>query len=184
MSLQNIYYKIKYLFYTILYKIIYYNTIKINGFQNIRGKLTIKKFKKFGNLFIEFSKGSFLKKNVIVQGSGRLFLGENSYISSYSVIGVNDSVTIGNNVIIADSISIRDTDHNYNQLDIPIREQGISTAPIKINDNVWIGHGVVITKGVSIGSGAIIAANAVVTKDVPRNAIVGGVPAKIIKIRS
>ena len=54
---------------------------------------------------------------------------------------------------------------------------------VEIKDNVWIGYGAVITKGVTIESGVIIGANAVVTKDVPANAIVGGVPAKIIKFR-
>lgn len=85
--------------------------------------------------------------------------------------------------MIASSVSIRDTDHRFDRLDIPMISQGIVTAPIVIKDNVWIGHGAVITKGVTIESGAIIAANAVVTRDVPANAIMGGVPAKLIKYR-
>ena len=65
-----------------------------------------------------------------------------------------------------------------------MKNQGIHTSPIIIEDDVWVGYGAVITKGVTISKGAIIGANAVVTKDVPKYAIVGGVPAKIIKYRS
>jgi acetyltransferase-like isoleucine patch superfamily enzyme len=86
--------------------------------------------------------------------------------------------------MIANAVSIRDTDHNFKDLDIDMLQQGIQTEPVYIKDNVWLGHGVVITKGVTIHSGAIVAANAVVTKDVPENAIVEGVPAKIIKYRN
>ena len=85
--------------------------------------------------------------------------------------------------MIADSVSIRDTDHEFGDIDRNMIDQGITTQAIRIGDNVWIGYGVVITKGVNIGQGAILGANAVVTKDVPNNAIVGGVPAKIIRYR-
>ncbi|MBT8255235.1 MAG: acyltransferase [Bacteroidia bacterium] len=86
--------------------------------------------------------------------------------------------------MIADAVSIRDTDHNFQDDSIPMNKQGFSTAPVKIMDNVWLGYGAVITKGVTIGSGAIVGANAVVTSDVPENAIVGGVPAKIIRYKN
>ena len=72
---------------------------------------------------------------------------------------------------------------NFQDINIPMKNQGIHTSPIIIEDDVWIGYGAVITKGVTIRKGAIIGANAVVTKDVPEYAIVGGVPAKIIKYR-
>jgi len=86
--------------------------------------------------------------------------------------------------MIADAVSIRDTNHNFKNINIPMRNQGINTSPIIIKDDVCIGYGAVINKGVTIGQGAIIGANAVVTKDVPEFAIVGGVPAKIIKYRN
>lgn len=134
-------------------------------------------------LRIIFKPNSRIKSTVIIQGSGTLVIGENSYISSFCVIGVNNSITIGKNVMIADGVSIRDTDHNFSDINIDIIKQGKSTQPITIQDNVWIGHGAVITKGVTIHSGAIIAANAVVTKDVAKNTVVGGVPAKLLKHR-
>lgn len=124
------------------------------------------------------------ENDVVMQGSGKIIIGRNSYISSYSVIGINESLKIGKNVMIADNVTIRDTNHAFNRLDIPMMQQGIVTSPIVIEDDVWIGHGVIITSGVTICTGAIVAAGAVVTKDVPAYAIVGGVPAKIIKYRT
>ena len=120
---------------------------------------------------------------VVIQGIGKLVLGDRSYISEYSTIGVNYSITIGKDVMIATNVSIRDTDHVYDNFDVCMNKQGINTEPIIIEDNVWICHGAVVTKGVNIGTGAIVAANAVVTKDVPENALVAGVPAKVIKYR-
>ena len=73
--------------------------------------------------------------------------------------------------------------HNYEKIDIPIHAQGEEFDPIDIGDDVWIGINVIVLAGVSIGDHAIIAAGAVVTKDVPMYAIVAGVPAKVIKYR-
>jgi acetyltransferase-like isoleucine patch superfamily enzyme len=86
--------------------------------------------------------------------------------------------------MIAQLVSIRDTDHGYKRMDIPMNQQGIETDSVAIGNDVWIGHGVLITKGVTIGEGAIVAGGAVVTKDVPAFTIVGGVPAKLIKQRT
>lgn len=134
-------------------------------------------------LHIDLGPRTVLFPYVLIQGSGKVSLGDRSYIGSFSVIGCNDKVEIGKGVMIAQNVSIRDTDHGFEDIHVPMIDQGIRTAPVIIHDNVWIGHGAVITKGITIGSGAIVAANAVVTKDVPENAIVGGVPAKIIRYR-
>lgn len=122
--------------------------------------------------------------HVILQGSSKIEIGNNSFIGSYSVIGANELVKIGANVMIAQAVSIRDTDHAFSDLTIPMIEQGISTAPVIIEDDVWVGYGAVITKGVRIGKGSIIAANAVVTKDVEPYSIMGGVPARLLKKRN
>jgi acetyltransferase-like isoleucine patch superfamily enzyme len=92
-------------------------------------------------------------------------------------------IKIGKNVMISEMVTIRDTNHIFVNKDIPMIDQGIEAKGIQIEDDVWIGHGVVILPGVTVGRGAILAAGAVVTKNVPINAIVGGVPARIIRSR-
>lgn len=85
------------------------------------------------------------------------------------------SVEIGDDTLIAEMVTIRD--HGPK----PYRRQGFVSAPIRIGQNVWIGNKVTITKGINIGDNSVVAANAVVTKDVEPNVVVGGVPARIIK---
>ncbi len=172
-------------FWTIIAKLKYFPFLNLEkGAYIQKGVKIIPFFIDNKKLSIKLEANSHIKSNVIIQGSGKLILGENSYISYNSIIGVNEYIEIGKNVMIAQNVSIRDTDHNFNRLDIPMIEQGISTSPIIIEDDVWIGYGAIITKGVKIGKGAIVAAGAVVTKDVPNFAIVGGVPAKVIKFRN
>ena len=84
--------------------------------------------------------------------------------------------SIGDNVFIGHNVVLATIDHDLNPYD-----RSNHFAPIHIGDRVWIGSSAVITKGVTIGNGSVVAAGAVVTKDVPENVIVGGVPAKIIK---
>ena len=178
--IYKVFNKIRYL----LFKLKYSRTIKFEGGNRVGKRVTINKYSyNNGNLKIVLKNKSSIRNDVIIQGSGHFVLGEKSFIGSYSVIGCNERITVGKNCMIAQSVSIRDTDHNFEDLNKPMIEQGITTGVISIEDNVWIGYGAVITKNITIEEGAIIAANAVVTKDVPKNAIVGGVPAKIIRIR-
>lgn len=170
-------------FYTQLFLLKYYPLIERQGKLTVGKGVTVKPFFYWGKITLSFGENVRIFNHVIFQGSGSLKIGKNSFINPYSVIGVNQEIQIGENVMIATGVSIRDTDHNFEDLTKPMISQGIKTAPIFIRDNVWVGHGAVITKGVTINDGAIVAANAVVTKDVPKNAIVGGVPAKLIKFR-
>jgi acetyltransferase-like isoleucine patch superfamily enzyme len=134
-------------------------------------------------LKVILEKNAHIYSHVLLQGSGVLHFGENSFIGSFSTIGCNEKVWIGDNVMMAQSVSIRDTDHNFSDSDVPMNRQGVSISPVVIGNNVWLGHGAVILKGVTIGDGAIIAAGAVVTSDIPSNAIAGGVPARVIRYR-
>lgn len=106
----------------------------------------------------------------------RSSIGDNTYI--------NGSISIGNDVMMAPNCALIAASHNYSRTDIPMNKQGSFSERIVIGNDVWIGYGVIINKGIHIGNGAIIGAGSVVTKDVPDYAIVGGVPAKIIKYRS
>lgn len=106
-------------------------------------------------------------------------------IGDYTRIGIHCTVigpvTIGSHVNLAQGIVVTALNHNFGKTSLRIDEQGISTQPITIGDDVWIGANAVILPGVTIGKHVVVAAGAVVTKDVPDNSIVGGVPAKILK---
>ncbi|WP_438273421.1 acyltransferase [Zhongshania guokunii] len=120
----------------------------------------------------------------VFQGSGNIIFGEGTFCGEYCVFGCNQSILIGENVMIAPAVTIRDSDHVFVNTDIPMVKQGISVDPVRIMNDVWIAHGAVILKGVTIGEGAIVAAGAVVTIDVEPYTIVGGIPAKKISQRS
>ena len=106
-------------------------------------------------------------------------------IGDYTRIGIHNTiigpVCIGNHVNLAQGITITALNHNFEDASKRIDEHGISTKPVVIGDDVWIGANAVILPGVTIGSHCVVAAGAVVTKDVPDNCVVGGVPAKVIK---
>jgi acetyltransferase-like isoleucine patch superfamily enzyme len=112
-------------------------------------------------------------------------IGDNCSIGEYCHITSTNSIIIGNNVLTGRRITITDNSHGSTlreELDIPPSKRKIfSKGPVIIEDNVWIGDKASIMAGVHIGKSVIIAANSVVTKDVPNNVVVGGVPAKIIK---
>ena len=110
-------------------------------------------------------------------------------IGDYSGVGVNCLVSgrtyIGDHVMMGPDCIMYSYSHAYDRLDIPMDQQGFEDpTPIHIGDDVWIGARVIILPGVTVGSHCIIGAGAVVTKDVPDYAIVGGVPAKVIRYRT
>lgn len=113
--------------------------------------------------------------------SSQVSLGNNSSIGDESYI--LGKLVIGEDVMMAARCAFIASNHNINCLDIPMNLQSGTDEPIIIEDNVWVGYDCKIMAGVHIKSGAVIGAGAVVTKDVPQNAIVGGIPAKVIKYR-
>ena len=115
--------------------------------------------------------------------SSHISLGDNSGIGIDA--SLNGSVIIGKNVMMGPKCTMYSRNHSFDRLDIPMCEQGFQQEKtIIIDDDVWIGGHVILLPGVHVGKGAIIGAGAVVTKDVPDYAIVGGNPAKIIKYRN
>ena len=126
---------------------------------------------------------SALRRGVWLHGPGRIEIGSRTSINDYSTIVAMEHVSIGSDVMFAPYCYILDVDHVIADPSMPIRDQGYAVSPVIIEDDVWLGAGVVVTKGVTIGKGAVVAANSVVTKDVPPFAIVGGNPAKLIKMR-
>lgn len=108
-------------------------------------------------------------------------------IGNYSELGTNciiqSNTFIGDNVIMGPDVKIYTKNHKFDSVQIPIQYQGHTTEKTTIGNDVWIGANVIITPGVSIGNHVVIAAGAVVTKGVPDYAIVGGVPAKVLRYR-
>ncbi|HRN16962.1 MAG TPA: acyltransferase [Xylanibacter oryzae] len=106
-------------------------------------------------------------------------------IGDHTRIGIGNTiigpVTIGNNVNLAQNITVTALNHNYSDPDVLIDKQGFTTSAITISDDVWIGANAVILPGVTIGRHSVIAAGAVVTRDVLPNSLVAGVPAVIKK---
>jgi acetyltransferase-like isoleucine patch superfamily enzyme len=104
-------------------------------------------------------------------------LGQDCTLSSYQ------HVSIGRECVIADRVMLIDFDHGATEVERPIRLQGIYKRDVRVGHNVWIGYGACILRGVTVGDNAIIGTAAVVTRDVPPNAVVGGVPARVIRMR-
>ena len=132
----------------------------------------------------------FLKhcgKNVNISKGARIdsdiSIGDNSGIGANSML--NGSITIGDNVMMGEECVVFHQNHRFDRLDIPMCQQGFSESkPVRIGNDVWIGMRVTILPGVTVGNHAIIGAGAVVTKDVPDYAIVGGNPARILRMRN
>lgn len=104
-------------------------------------------------------------------------IGKNVFINFDCVFLDFGGITIGDDVFIAPKVSLLTEGHPI----IPENRHSLTVAPIHIKRNVWIGANATIMQGVTIGENSIVAAGAVVTKDVPKNAVVGGIPAKFIK---
>lgn len=106
-------------------------------------------------------------------------------IGDHTRVGIHNTiigpVSIGNHVNLAQGITVTALNHNFSAPDKRIDEQGISTAAVHIGDDVWIGANAVVLPGVTIGNHSVVAAGAIVTKDVPQGSLVAGVPAKILK---
>lgn len=123
-----------------------------------------------------------LHSNVELQANGGIIImGNRCSINSYSRIIALNKIMLGDRVVIAQFVSILDHDHSTNIIENKLNIDNFEVATIIIGNNVWIGDKVTITKGVTIGNNVVIAANSVVTKDIPSNAVYGGVPARIIK---
>jgi acetyltransferase-like isoleucine patch superfamily enzyme len=110
---------------------------------------------------------------------GDVIIGNNTRIGLHNtIIG---PVTVGNHVNLAQGVVVTALNHNFSNPAMRIDEQGVSTTPVVIGDDIWIGANAVILPGVTVGSHSVVAAGAVVTKDVPPHTLVAGVPAKVIK---
>jgi acetyltransferase-like isoleucine patch superfamily enzyme len=135
----------------------------------------------FANGSVAFGRKCVLDHGATIECRGSLVVGARTVFGHHVTIGVREMVTIGDDCLIAELVSIRDHDHEFHDVDRPMRQQGTLTSPVVIEDDVWIGAKATIVRGVRIGRGSIVGANAVVTHDVPAGAVVGGIPARVIR---
>jgi len=113
----------------------------------------------------------------VVEIGGKTVLGQDCTISAYR------RVRIGEQCVIADRAMFIDFDHGVVEVERPIRVQGIYKRDVEVGSNVWIGYGACVLRGVRVGDNAIVGTNSVVTRDIPANAVVAGVPARVIRMR-
>lgn len=113
-----------------------------------------------------------------------IHVGDNVGIGEYAYLGGAGGLHIGDNTIIGQYFSCHPENHRYADETMLIREQGVTRKGIHIGNNCWIGSKVTVLDGVQIGNGCVVAAGAVVTSSFPDNSVIGGVPAKLIKMRN
>jgi acetyltransferase-like isoleucine patch superfamily enzyme len=114
---------------------------------------------------------------------GAVSIGAKTVLGQECTISAFQHISIGRECVIADRVMLIDFDHGMVEVERPIRLQGIYKRDVRVGHNVWIGYGACILRGVTVGDNAVIGTNAVVTRDVPANAVVGGVPARVIRMR-
>jgi acetyltransferase-like isoleucine patch superfamily enzyme len=114
---------------------------------------------------------------------GTVSIGAKSVLGQECTISSYQHVSIGRECVIADRVMMIDFDHGMVDVDRPIRLQGIYKRDVRIGNNVWIGYGACVLRGVTVGDNAVIGTSAVVTRDVPANAVVAGVPARLLRMR-
>jgi acetyltransferase-like isoleucine patch superfamily enzyme len=159
----------------------YGRRLKLDGLCFIGPRVTLQIGK---TARIELGRWSWLGHGTKIRcHEGVVSIGAKTVLGQECTISAFQHVSIGRECVIADRVMLIDFDHGMVEVERPIRLQGIYKRDTRIGNNVWIGYGACILRGVTVGDNAVIGTCAVVTKDVPANAVVGGVPARIIRMR-
>jgi acetyltransferase-like isoleucine patch superfamily enzyme len=135
------------------------------------GRLVIGKWVHFGN------------GNAIRCHEGNLRIGDKCVFGKDNTVNGYLDIEIGAATLVADWVYICDFDHLFADIHVPIKDQGIVKAPVRIGPDVWIGTKVSVLRGTTIGQGSVIAAHAVVNADIPPYGVAVGVPARVVKNR-
>ena len=114
---------------------------------------------------------------------GEVCIGAKTVLGQECTISAFKHVSIGRECILADRVMLIDFDHGVVETDRPVREQGIYKRDVRVGNNVWIGYGAAFLRGVTVGDNSVIGTYAVVSRDVPANAVAGGVPVRVIRMR-
>lgn len=122
--------------------------------------------------------------DVHISDPQRVVVGDDVSIGHGCYLHCAGGIEIGSNSMLAPRVAIWTSNHRFAEPSLPIRLQGVNPAPVRIGEDVWIGYGATLLPGVNVGNGAVVAARAVVTKDVAPYCVVAGVPAKPIGNRN
>jgi acetyltransferase-like isoleucine patch superfamily enzyme len=142
------------------------------------------KFEIGPNATVTLGRWSWIGHNCKVRAhEGHVSIGAKSVLGQECTISAYQHVSIGRECIIADRVMMIDFDHGMVEVERPIREQGIYKRDVNVGHNVWIGYGACVLRGVTIGDNAVVGTSSVVTGEVPANAVVGGIPARLIRMR-
>lgn len=165
----------------------YTSNISLGQFVKIGDHATLNATGK-GRLVIGKNSGVGAFSRVIISTSfnnlgSHIHLGENVGIGEFAYLGGGGGLEIGDDCIVGQYFSCHPENHNYDDPQILIREQGVTRKGIVIGKNCWIGSKVTVLDGVTIGDNCVIAAGAVVNRDMPANSVIAGVPARVIKSR-
>ncbi len=114
---------------------------------------------------------------------GEVHIGAKTVIGQECTITAFQHVSIGRECILADRVMLIDFDHGVVEVERPVRAQGIYKRDVRVGHNVWVGYGACFLRGVTVGDNAVVGTSTVVTKDVPADAVVGGVPARVLRMR-
>lgn len=169
------------------YLLLYMRTIGIYGFRKIGENVKIDGLPEFiwPCADITLDDNVRIGKRCVFQGGPQscIRLGKRVTINDGCYITSLFSIEIGSGTSVGEYTSIRDYNHSFNDVHLPIKDQDYDGAPIKIGTNCWIGRGCMILPGVTIGNDTVIGANSVVTKDIPPFSVAVGAPAKVIRTR-
>lgn len=133
----------------LVYKLIYRKRLKFNG-------------------SVSWRKGF----SVLIERNAKVIIGKNCFFNNYCSLMCREEIIIGNGTLLGENVKVYDHNHRFNKLNVPIKEQGFSTAPVVIGSHCWIGSNAVILKGVHIGNNVVIGAGCVISKNVKDNTIV------------
>ena len=114
---------------------------------------------------------------------GEVHIGAKSVLGQECTISSFQHVSIGRECIVADRVMLIDFDHGVVEVERPIRHQGIYKRDVRVGNNVWIGYGAAFLRGVTVGDNSVVGTYTVVNKDVPANAVVAGVPVRLLRMR-